>query len=294
MLRGGVGLGVVTSITLRLRKVSSLNLEGGDKVVQYTALFPRDAFEFAARLYTSMLPVKDTRLTLGCLVMIAPPPMGPLAGKPVFMIDALFIGSKSEGDKALRPLLSDDSKAKALTVTAQPVLLAKMNEKGDGRFKRGVYLDTFSSFMENVSGETINLATSHWLEFGDKVGSSLSGKTVLNLASVSTEGPRKADPQGETGLSHRSRSFLARTFVIGLELDEVNRVGIFAEQIKEIMRRDDRAKGIVDGAFASNIKAGTDMKEVYVPGKLRALEELKRHYDPDGMFWNPAVNGWGP
>ncbi|KPM43154.1 hypothetical protein AK830_g3401 [Neonectria ditissima] len=292
MLRGGgMGLGVVTSLTLRLHKISSLDIEEGGKVVDYVAMFPSTAFEYAAVLYGKLTPISDERLSVGCVITNAPPGM-PISG-PVMMISANFIGTLAASQAPLAPLLSEETKSKALFVVPKTTELAKMNEQPDGRFQNGnADMDAYNSMLNHVPASTVLAVVQLWTQFNTE-SPALAAKSTLVMAGFSNAGPQAADPGQETGFCHRGRRFLGQVIWVGVTGEEIGLVKPFSEEVLAVFRNEDDAQGVPKAVFPNNMRVGTDMTQMYQPAaKMEALHHLKRYWDPENVFWNPAVNGW--
>ncbi|KAK7432102.1 hypothetical protein QQZ08_001392 [Neonectria magnoliae] len=292
MLRGGgIGLVIVTSLTLRLHKISSLDIEEGGKAVDYTAMFPPPTFEYAAELYAKLTPITDKRLSVGCAIMNAPPGM-PISG-PVMMISANFIGTLEASKAPLAPLLSEETKSKTLFVIPRTTELAKMTEQADGRFRNGnADMDAYNAMMTRIPASTVRAVVQRWTQFNEE-SPALAAKSTLVIAGFSNAGPQAADPERETGFCHRERRFLGQVIWMGMTDDDIELVGPFSEEILAVFRKEDDSHGVPKAVFPNNMRAGTDMTQMYsAAAKMEVVHEVKRYWDPEGVFWNPAVNGW--
>jgi hypothetical protein len=293
MLRGGgFGICAILSVTLRIYKTEPLSLEDGDKVVAITAMFPAPHFDSACELFTSLTPVSDPRASITCMITNAPPNM-PLGGAPIMILSVTFIGNVAAAKTALAPLFTDEVARKAIAVMTTPTEVAHMNDQIDRRFKKlSGYTDVYNGMMVDVSAKTIMSAVQKWMAFRNEVGADVAGKTMTAVASFCTVGLKKADPIGERGACHRDRSFLGQCGMFWLAPDEVEPVKAFAAEWISTLREDDELQNRSKAAYPNNLRVGTDMREVYDEQKMADLILVKKHWDSDGVFWNPAVNGW--
>ncbi len=291
LIRGaGVGLGIITSVTLRMYKISTLELEEGDKVVHYTAMFSEPSFGFAADLYASLTPVADPRLGLGCMLTTAPPAM-PGGGSPVMMIAGHFIGSKAAAEKAFGCLVDKKTTDQAIFARLSTTELASMSAQSDARFSAPApgYNDIFNGLVQNISAETILAASRRWLAFRNAEGPQAARKLTVMIAGTCTQGMLEADPDAETGFTYRDRGFMGQILLMGLSDEEIGPTKDTAQAIVDTLRKDDDAKGLDPAVYANNARAKTPFAEVYGVGKLEKYRQVKGLWDPKGVFWSPTT-----
>jgi hypothetical protein len=277
MLRGGrMGLGIIMSPTLRLHKISSLTLEEGDKVVDYTAIFPPASFGYAAELYAKLTAVSFERLSVACVVMNAPLGM-PISG-PVMMISANFIGTFAASQTPLAPLLSEETKSKALFVLPKRTEPVKMNEQPDGRFADGnADMDVYNAMLAQVPTPTILVAVQCWSQF-NAASPALAAKGTIVMVAFCTAGPQAADPDQETGFSHRGRGFLAQVIWMEMTEEEIPAITPFSEEMLAVLRKEDDANNVPRAVFPNNMRVETDVAQMYSPAvKMERLREVKRY-----------------
>jgi hypothetical protein len=290
LLRGaGSGLGVVISVTLRLYPVAELGLAEGNACPSAIAMFSRDNFEFVAELWESVTPVTQGGIFAGFMFSVGPPG-SPLAGQPVIMLSLRYTGPPAAAKKAFEPFLTSEVRKHASMVHEFTFPLENMNDQGDANMTKGRNMDCFNSMIASISGASLLAAANRWLEFIDKVGPTVKCMSVLAL--WNKQALLDADPAGQSGNCHRDREFMLQTIFWDVDEDKIAEAEKYAVDVQRIARSEDVEKGLPNRTLPGVGRVMVDMNDLYTPEILELLKKTKGRWDPKGVFWSPAVDGW--
>lgn len=309
MLRGGgAGLGVVLSLTLRIYPLAELELTDNN-CPSMVAMFGRDEFPFVAELWERTATAAAEAAASGSDVPSPPtlpafalalgPPGSPLAGQPVIMVTARCPAAPAVAREAFAPLLTDEVRAHAAMVMEPPVPLARMNQQADAMTARGQGdMDCFNSLVGSLSGAGFLAAVNRWLAFLDAVGGGgASGPPPLKVATVialfNTRVLADADPRGETAMCCRDRGVMVQTVFWDIADENVRSQAVrLGQDVQGIVRAEDAEKGLSNATMPAVGRVLMEMGDVYTPEVLAQLKKTKERWDPKGVFWSPAVDGW--
>jgi FAD/FMN-containing dehydrogenase len=268
-LRGGGGdFGAVVSFEFRPHRVGPMVLAG---ILVYPWSEARDALRASRDLMEDAPPELATFVTL----LTAPPgaPFPPeLQGRRVAVVGVAWSGDLAEGERALAPLRDACPPALDLVGPMPYVALQTMLDEtaphgwrfydrlhylpavGDG------FIDALVRGFEDVPTPQSHVVTG-WM-----------GGAIDRVA------------PGETAFGHRdARAF---TWIIGCSGDAP--VGPTAQWVRRVW--DHTAAYARDGVYVNALDSGRPVREAYADGIWERLVEIKRRYDPDGVF---AGNGIG-
>ncbi len=268
-LRGGGGdFGIVTEFEFQARAVGPMVLGG---MLAYPWDRAREAFQASRELIES---APDELMIFDVLITAPPaPPFPPeLQGQKVAVVGVAWCGDIAEGERVLAPLRESHPPAldlvqpmpyvalqMMLDETAPPGLnyydkLHYLAEVSDG------YIDELLGAFESVPTPQTHVVTG-WM-----------GGAVDRV------------PPGATAFGHRGAPALA--WVIGCSGEDP------IEPTADWVRRtwDATRPFATDGAYVNALDPDTPVKQAYADDVWERLLEVKRRYDPDGVF---AGNGIG-
>jgi FAD/FMN-containing dehydrogenase len=266
-LRGGGGdFGAVVSFEFRPRRVGPMVLAGS---LVYPWNEARDAFRASRDLMEDAPP----ELTTFVILLTAPPgpPFPPeLQGGRVAVVGVAWSGDLAEGERVLAPLRQSCPPALDLVGPMPYVALQTMLDEtaphGWRFYDRLHYLPAVGDgFIDEVvrGFEHVPTPQSH-------VVTGWMGGAIDRVA------------PGETAFGHRdARAF---TWIIGCSGDAP--VGPTAEWVRRLW--DHTAPYAREGVYVNALDSGRPVREAYADGIWERLVEVKRRYDPDGVF---AGNG---
>lgn len=96
----------------------------------------------------------------------------------------------------------------------------------------------------------------------------------------------------ESWMCHRDRNFMVQAVRWDLADEYVEAGRQYGRDILEIVRSEDCAKGTPNAILAGNARVEVDMTEILTPEKIEVMKKRKQQWDPHGVSWNPAVDGW--
>ncbi len=268
-LRGGGGdFGIVTEFEFQARAVGPMVLGG---MLAYPWDRAREAFQASRELIES---APDELMIFDVLITAPPaPPFPPeLQGQKVAVVGVAWCGDIAEGERVLAPLRESHPPAldlvqpmpyvalqMMLDETAPPGLnyydkLHYLAEVSDG------YIDELLGAFESVPTPQTHVVTG-WM-----------GGAVDRV------------PPGATAFGHRGAPALA--WVIGCSGEDP------IEPTADWVRRtwDATRPFATDGVYVNALDPDTPVKQAYADDVWERLLEVKRRYDPDGVF---AGNGIG-
>ncbi|KAI0409555.1 FAD-binding domain-containing protein [Xylaria palmicola] len=289
-LRGaGAGFGVILSMTMRIYPTAELGLAEDSRVPDIMAMFSRDNFGAAARLW-EVLSRAPVQVNTG-FVLIAAPPGTPNPGQPILVAQASYLGPQEEADEAFAPWNDPLIKGKAVVVKPGSFELASMNAQRDGKMTQGSNMDCFNGLVKELSGATLLRIANRFAEFVDTYGYNIS-RCMTALTSMHPDALVRASEGQESWMCHRDRNFMVQTVPWDLADEYIEAGRQYGRDILQIARSEDSANGVPNATLAGNGRVGGDMTEILTREKIETMRKRKQQWDPHGVFWNPAVDGW--
>ena len=268
-LRGGGGdFGAVVSFEFRPHRVGPMVLAG-------MLVYPWESAREALRASRDLMEIAPPELTIFDVLLTAPPEQpfpAELQGRRVAVVSMAWSGDLAEGERVLAPLRSDCPPALDLVGPMPYVALQTMLDQtappGWRFYDRMHYLPEVSdAFIDSVvrEFEAVPTPQSH-------VVTGWMGGAIDRVA------------PGETAFGHRdARAF---TWIIGCSGDAP--VGPTAEWVRRVW--DHTAPYAREGVYVNALDSGRPVRDAYAAGIWERLVEIKRRYDPEGVF---AGNGIG-
>ncbi|KAI0863683.1 FAD-binding domain-containing protein [Xylaria cubensis] len=285
----GAGFGVVLSMTMRIYPTAELGLAGNSKIPDIMVMFSRDNFDAAAELW-EVVSRSPARMTAGFVLMAAPPGM-PNAGQPVVMAQASYLGAQADADEAFAYWKDTAVAERAITVKPGSFELTRMNMQRDAMMTKGSNMDCYNCLVKELSGATFSRAANRFAEFVDAYGPNIA-RCMTVLHPMHANALMKASEGQESWMCHRDRNFMVQTVPWDLAEEYVEAGRQYGRDILEIVRSEDSSKGTPNAILAGNARVEADMTEILTPEKIEIMKKRKQQWDPHGVFWNPAVDGW--
>lgn len=178
----GHGLGVITSLTMRIFPLENLRLSENQAWVR-RLVFPASEIDLAAKLFDQLQPPPPPMVTL--LVFARAPPTAPKPGAPMVILTVSYFGPPEEAEALTSALFEDETVAK--TIMAQTVLtpLSKINEGNSQNDVHGGFKNIQAAWIKETQAETIKAAFSKWLDFTTQHED--AKRTAMVLNSVNTQ-----------------------------------------------------------------------------------------------------------
>jgi FAD/FMN-containing dehydrogenase len=268
-LRGGGGdFGVVTSFEFRAHRV-------GPTVLAGIMAYPWERAGEALRASRDLMEGAPPELTIFDVLLTAPPgdPFPPeLRGRRTAVVGVAWSGDIGEGERVLAPLRRGCPPALDRVGPMPYVALQSMLDEtaphGFGYYDRQHYLPEVSDgFIDALLAgfERVPTPQSH-------VVTGWMGGAIDRV------------PPGETAFGHRGAKALS--WIIGCSGDEP--VEPAADWVRGIF--EDTAPFASEGVYVNALNRERSVRDAYADGVWDRLVEIKRRYDPDGVF---SGNGIG-
>jgi hypothetical protein len=279
----GHGLGVITSLTMRIFPLENLRLSENQVWVR-RLIFPASEIEFAAKLFDQLQPPPPPMVTL--LVFARAPPTAPKPGAPMVILTVTYFGPPEEAEARTSTLFEDETVAKAIMVQAVLTPLSKINDGNSQNDVHGGFKNIQAAWIKETQAETIKAAFGKWLDFTTQYED--AKRTAMILNGVNTQ--KQLEIQGTS--EGRDRYFDARdrgiqAVVISWFTKQETRPAAadFAASIKALYRQNDATD--IPRTILNNINLDMELGEVFSEYRVTELKRLANVWDPSGLFWRP-------
>ena len=278
---GGIGLGVVTAITLKAFPISALKMDD-DKIWTRSLIFPPPAIAFAAETFLKLQPPLPSMNTV--LAFMRAPPGTPAPGAPMIVLTAMSYGPSQEAEKAMSLLFEPGTTEKAIKATTAFTPLPLSTAAFEVINAHGDYKDGSSSFLKTLDADTITAAFRQWLDFTDKYADAKRTLLVIAGFNIQKLAEYGETPEGQAKFCQiRDRSFFASTWGWCTSPESATAMWSFQREFGKLCREHDSA---VPRTFANNITPDTKVEELHSDDKIAELKRVKQLWDGKGLFWN--------
>jgi hypothetical protein len=280
----GNGLGVITSLTMRIFPINNLQLSEHGVWIRIL-IFPESAIDSAARVFDKLQPPPPPMVV--AMVCARAPPNAPKPGAPMIILTVTYYGPPDHVEATVPVLFDGEIVAKA--ITAQTVLtpLSKLNDSLAHLDVHGGLKDIQSAWVKETHLETIVTAFGKWLDFTTQYEN--ARRTTLVLSSFNTQKQIEISNTAEGQAkycSHRDRGTQALIISWFTEERTKSVAADFAKGIKALYRQDSSASEL-PRTILNNLGPDTNPSELHTEGRVRQLKRLASVWDPSGLFWKP-------
>ncbi|KAF1993081.1 FAD-binding domain-containing protein [Amniculicola lignicola CBS 123094] len=285
----GHGLGIITSVTLQAFPISNLSLTD-NKIWTRRLIFPAPQISAAARLYTSFWPPHPKLVSV--LIFLRAPPSAPRPGAPMIMLALSYFGPAEAAEKVTAKSFDEEFTSKAIVNMTVPIEWEKANDGSAPLNAHGGFKEYFSCYCKETSLGSIERTFGAWEKFTSKdlLG---RGTSYVVIGSWSTEQMvAKGGQKDEKFFVARDRGIFVQCVPwykdIGVKAD----ADAFGNEVIDMLREQDRARGTKDWCFVNNIREGIDVGEIYTDEQIESIRAVKGIWDEEALGWNPVVEGW--
>jgi FAD/FMN-containing dehydrogenase len=269
-LRGGGGdFGAVVSFEFRPHRVGPMVLAG-------MLVYPWESARDALRASRDLMEEAPPELTMFDVLLTAPPapPFPPaLHGQRVAAVSVAWSGADlAEGDRVLAPLREACPPALDLV---QPMPYVALQQMLDGTAPHGWRFYDRMHYLPAVSDEFIDSLMRGFESVPTPQSHVVTGWMGGAIDRVA---PR------DTAFGHRDAH--AFTWIIGSS--GIEPLGSTVEWVRRLW--DDTAGFAREGVYVNALDSGRSVRDAYADEIWERLVEVKRRYDPDGVF---SGNGIG-
>jgi len=269
-LRGGGGdFAAVTSFTYEPRAVGPIILAG-------VLVYRWEDAEAAFRATRELIGTAPDELTI-MNVLVTAPPQEPfpveLHGSRVVVVGIAWCGEIAEGERVLAPLR--EACPPALDAVG-PMPYTILQTMLDGTAPHGGRYYDKLHYLPAVSDELVAALLAGFEQVPEPEAHIVTGWMGGAVDRVAP---------GETAFGHRGAG--AFTWLIGASGDRP--VEPVTEWVREVWRETERFS--TGGVYVNALDDGRSVRDAYSDDIWQRLVEVKRRYDPEGVF---AGNGIGP
>ena len=280
----GFGLGVITSLELKVFPMENLRLSMGCVWVR-RLIFPASEIEVAVDVFDRLQP--PTSEMVISMVFARAPPTAPNPGAAMIVLTATYYGPHDEAQAALPILFKKEIVAKAIVAATAPTPLSKMNEPLAHFDVHGGFKDIQSAAMNKIHPKSIMDAFNKWLDFTTQYQD--AKRTTLVFSSFNTRKQIEiSETQGGKSryFDHRERGFQALIIswstTKSTELAATN----FAKEMKSLCRQESVALE-PPRSLVNNMTPDTKLEEFFSKERIEEYKRIVGVWDPLGIFWRP-------
>lgn len=279
----GNGLGVITSLKMRIYPISDLHLSHGGVFIR-KLIFPAPMIDLAATIFSKLQPPTPSLATV--MICARAPPTAPKPGAPLIILTATYYGPAEEAERATSVLFDEEVVSKAINAQTEFTPVAELNNASAPFDVHGDFKNIQSTWMKTTNSEAIKSAFEKWLEYTTKhedakhTALALSGFNTRRLMEIG------ASPEGHARyFDHRDRGLLAIIITwVGNE-EAASAAAAFVEDIKTVYRKHDSSG--TPRTILNNFGPTTQLSELHTEEQIRELKRLGGIWDPLRLFWKP-------
>ncbi|KAL9114664.1 MAG: hypothetical protein Q9227_001342 [Pyrenula ochraceoflavens] len=280
---GGLGLGVVTAITLKTFPLSSLNLDGG-KFWQRKLVFKPEDIRLAAETWASLNPAPAPLTAL--LAFAKTPIHSPAKGAVMIMVIVGYYGPTADAEKAAASILTPEVAEKSLQEERSMIDFENMNNGADPFNVHGGPKEYYTCLLEEVSVESVVAAFDHWKQFWGDVGDDSAGSYNV-LGSWNTKALEKNSENGSI-YPWRKRGIFMQATPTYRRQEDYSKAKALGEAAIAAFREEDDSKHRAKAGFVSNLRFGQDIREVWSESAISDIKAAKQTWDEKSVFWSPV------
>lgn len=204
-----------------------------------------------------------------------------------------YFGPKQEAEKIVDGAIPKDALDQAMNVVTGAVNFANINDPYAAMNNHDGYKEFEGGFLEEFDEAGLKEVLELFLKYTDANMASRAGSSCL-LSCWNPEQVRAKVGDESDSLATQSgkRAFFVQATPWYATPEEAEEAGIFAREAYEAFATNDRSNGRRKWGFASNVRIGADMGEVYSKEQIARIETVKATWDRDSVGWSPVVDGW--
>ena len=281
-LRGaGHGLGIISSLTLRIHPIADLHLNDG-KYWDRTLIFPGPAIGIATATFARLQPVRGP-IALKLLLMRSPPGT-PAPGSPIAVLTAAYFGPSAEAEKALMPLLDPEVEDAAVQAAISSLPVAAMNDATKMTETRGGMKRSEATLLaQPVGAGTIQRSYERFLKLGDDCPDARFGAVVYFAFDSRMLG---AAPDTGALFEGRKTSCILYHDIWFTEEASEQAVDAYLPQAIAIAGEGESAPL---RRFANFFRHPAILEETYSAERIAEKKRVKGVWDAENVFWTPGL-----
>jgi hypothetical protein len=280
----GNGLGVVTSLTMKVFPLENLRLSKNGVWVR-KLVFSASEIELAAELFDKIQPPPPPMVV--SLVCARAPPTAPKPGAPIIIFTVTYYGPADEAETRTSILFEGEPISKAISVQTVLTPLFKLNDGLNHFDVHGGFKDIQSAWITETQPETIIAAFKEWLDFTAQHDDTKRTTIVLNSSSIQKQLEIQGTSEGRARyFDARDRGVHALIISWFTKAETRSAATDFAAGIKALYRQKKKAAE-PPRTILNNIGPSSKPDEVLVEHRVADLKRLADFWDPTALFWKP-------
>lgn len=283
----GHGLGVITSLTLKLFPVSGLNLENGDCYWVRKLIFPGSKINTVASLFSN-LPETSPE-AMAAVVLTRSPPNTPAPGSPLIILSYSYFGPAKDGESAAKILFDEQSISGAISSDTVSVPLRHMNAAFESFNIHGGYKGIHTAWLKHISAETIEKVYQQWhaLTESDEMSKTQLVVASSNVAEAVSLG--ESVPGKTSFLQGRDEGVAVLVNTFGNTPESSQPFAAYVKELFDLCGYEDTPLEGITGVLKDPFMRG-QLKLVRHDDQLAKLKSIKDIWDPSKLFWSPYFN----
>lgn len=281
---GGHGIGVVTSVTLKVFPLARLKM-ADNQFFTRRLIFPGAVIEDIAITYAKLqLPAPALQVTM---LFARSPPGSPVPGAPMIIVTATYFGPAEEGEKASSLLFEEDIVRKAIKAETVMTPFANLTSAFDALNVHGGYKDISSAWLRTAPPDATKAMYERWLDFTGKYDDAKRTMAVLGVINTEKTAAIGNSSEGQARyFESRDRGVLVGFVTWHNNPETSEPASTFVRECMAIYRQS-QPDTDVPRTFANNFRPHTKLEEVHTEDKIKELKRIVQLWDSKGIFWSP-------
>lgn len=285
----GFGLLVITSVTLRIYPISTLQLEDINKLWTRRWIFPAMAIQEVATFFKFMVPVEKRMFPI--LIFARSPPSSPSPGQPMLILTTTYFGPKAEAETLLDSYTNPDVLKRAITSETNLIPFVNIMDSTKMFDTRGGFKAQTTARCMDIPTETIVKSFKNWQKFGDETKDACPFTVFVIAAynqSVTVINGSPSDPEGrgKRPFLGRDRSYFGQVLTWYQSSNTKMQTEQFITDAMAILREDDESKGYPPNGLPNNFRDGTAIELGYTNEQLTEIRRIHKMWNGAGVFYD--------
>jgi hypothetical protein len=278
---GGHGLGVVTSVTLKMFPLAGLKM-ADNRFLTRRLTFPGAAINDIAVIYAKLQPPAPALQVT--MAFARSPPDSPVPGAPIIIVTATYFGPAEEGEEANRFLFKQETVRKAIKAETVIIPFANITSVFDTLNVHGGYKDISSAWMRTTPPSATKAMYQRWLDFTGKYDDTKRTMAVLGVMNTDKIVAIGNSPEGQAKyFESRDRGVFIATVTWHDKPETSEAANAFVRDSIAIYRRS-QPESDVPRTFANNFRPHTKLEEIHTDDRIKELKRIRQLWNSKGIF----------
>lgn len=283
----GQGWGVIVSATMKVYPLAGLQLSE-NKIWTRVMIFPPPALETAVKAYLSLKPVAGPLYTQ--LVFNRAPPGTPMAGSPIIVLSAMYLGPAKDAELAASVLFASDLSNSALQIDSQLIDITSINNALEPVNVHGGLKSTNGARLTKLTAEMITPTFNKWLSVTNALPD--AQRSLVSFQTFNTEvlqANGNSAPGKDKFLESRDRPFIMVVATWCTSKESQAKLVPYVDDVLAAVRKEDGAPA---RTIPNTMRYKEPLKNLFTEDRIAELHRLKKCWDPTEVFWSPYVGAY--